>query len=395
MRILHACPRDSFSGLEFWVLEMVKFQRGNGLDSRLIVQANTPLATKAREAQVPIYETPNTELKAALKNAAQDFDPQILHLHGTPELKAAKSYIAWQKWMRRKPLKVVLQFHIWISHRKRDPLHALEYSLIDEVWCSSGRARDSILENLPVNERRLRVVHYGRDIRTLASGFQTRDESRAKLNLPPEATIVGTVSRLDRGKGIGELVKGTVSLFAANPDLHLAIIGFATTDHEAVKFNKELDAYLAALPQSQRERIHMLGSVAESYRYLKAFDIFALPTYRECFSLALIEAQLAELPCLVTDSGGSPELVRQNKTGWLCQPESVESFHEALKTALVERSRWSSFGSTAAERIRKEFDSNITLRATITAYRELLALPKDRGSRDVQPDIDHAENTST
>lgn len=394
MRILHACPRDTFSGLESWVLEMVKFQRANGADSRLIVQSNTPLAIKAREAQIPTYETPNTELKSVIKRAVRDFDPQILHLHGTPELKASKGYLVRRKWFERRPLKVILQFHIWISHRKKDPLHALEYLLIDQVWCSSERARESILRNLPIPSDRLRILHYGRDITRLEKGFLDKGEARSLLALPHDALIVGTVSRLDRGKGIGELVKGTVPLFEANRGLHLAIVGFATTDYEAVKFNKELDAYLNALSEADRKRIHMLGSVAESFRYLKAFDLFALPTYRECFSLALIEAQLAELPCLVTNSGGSPELVKQNKTGWLCEPQSIESLRVTLSTALAERSRWSSFGSSAAERIRKEFDSNITLRDTITAYRELL-VPKDRGSRDVQPVIDHAQDSSS
>ncbi|MBK9294669.1 MAG: glycosyltransferase [Oligoflexia bacterium] len=81
-----------------------------------------------------------------------------------------------------------------------------------------------------------------------------------------------------------------------------------------------------------------------------------MPSYEECFSLALLDAQLAALPVVGTNSGGTPELVRPGETGWLCEPKSLESLKEAIKSALREKDKWPAMGEKAKERVKKEYD---------------------------------------
>ena len=382
LSILHVCPRHSFSGLELWVLEMVRYQRSHGCDARLIVLAGSPLALKAKDEQIPIYIMPAPlqgiklsarSLNEILKTAKEEFPFEVLHFHGSQDFKAASPWIGWQKLVQRAQFKVVLQLHIWISHSKRDPWHHLAYLALDEVWGSSEPAKASLFKNLPVQSSQIRIVHYGRDIAKLEAGFLERAEARHALALPETATIVGTVSRIDRGKGTRELIESAIASFSTDPNLHLYLIGGPTDDPIEVEFAESLKRRVALLPTADQARIHFAGNVKDSFKFLKAFDIFALPTYRECFSLALIEAQLAGLPCLASNAGGSPELVKEDSTGWLCEPESVNSLSENLKRALKEKSRWTNFGETARARILREFDSQTTLQETIEGYRALLA----------------------
>ncbi len=53
----------------------------------------------------------------------------------------------------------------------------------------------------------------------------------------------------------------------------------------------------------------MVGSVNEASRYLKAFDIFVLPSVKEGFPFVLLEAGLAKLPVVASDVGGISELI--------------------------------------------------------------------------------------
>ena len=374
--ILHVCPRHSFSGLELWVLEMVRFQRCHGLDARLIALEGSPLQQKAREANIPVSTIEGfvnrKSLAAALEKAKSEFSFQILHFHGSQDFKSASPWIGWQKLINRAQFKVILQLHIWISHTKRDPWHHLAYLALDEVWGSSGPARTSLYKNLPVQDKQIRIVHYGRDVARLESGFMSREDARKALELPENATVIGTVSRIDRGKGTRELIEGSIGSLEVNSLLHLYLIGGPTDDPIEVQFAEGLKERVRLLPPETQARIHFAGNVKNSFKFLRAFDIFALPTYRECFSLALIEAQLAGLPCLASNAGGSPELVKENTTGWLCEPESVDSLATTLNRALKNRDSWQKFGEAARERILREFDSQTTLQETIQGYQALL-----------------------
>ncbi len=363
---------------------MASFQHraGSGVSEiALVVLEGSPMAERAAAAGVKTFAVEGAlrpwRIRSVVAKAAREFQPDVVHMHGGPEFRALQPWLAWRKWLARERFKVVLQFHIWISHGKRDPLHALSLRLLDEVWCSSRPAKESIVRLLLVPERKIRVLRYGRPIERMAPEIRSREEARAALNLPKDALVVGSVSRIDKGKGSGELVHGTLSLMKENPALHLVLMGAPTDEANALEFSEKLFAEINSLPDDLGGRLHVLGNVPSSFRNLRAFDIFALPTYRECFSLALLEAQLAGLPCLATDSGGTPEIVMENQTGWLCEPESTPSFESALKRALSDRARWSEFGANASARVRREFDSERVLAETVEGYRALLA---ERGS---------------
>ena len=99
------------------------------------------------------------------------------------------------------------------------------YSLVDEVWCSSELARQTLISHLPVDGRKIKVVNYGRDISFLEKNFLSRDEARQKLKLPSRALVMGVVSRFEKSKGIQELLDASISLMSENPNLHLVVIG--------------------------------------------------------------------------------------------------------------------------------------------------------------------------
>lgn len=70
--------------------------------------------------------------------------------------------------------------------------------------------------------------------------------------------------------------------------------------------------------QKYKSRIHQLGiqndfflvgAINDSYKYIKAFDVFTLSSHFEGLSISLIEAIFAEIPILASNVGGNPEIV--------------------------------------------------------------------------------------
>jgi len=78
-----------------------------------------------------------------------------------------------------------------------------------------------------------------------------------------------------------------------------------------------------------------------------------LSSRSEGLPLALVEAMLCGRPAIVTNAGGSAEIVEDNINGFIAHAPTTEAFDEALERAWARRSEWEQIGKGAAESIRK------------------------------------------
>lgn len=392
LEILHVCPLPGFSGLEQYALNLAFGQKQLGHRVSFLALPDSPLARRAQTLDLaldlaldvwelgigahalgawPRLGAYRDFLKRFAHWAQADSGEKILHLHSTQDLTTMLWPLFKLPQSARQKIKVILQTHIWLDHNKRDPLHALAYSFVDEIWCSSEPAKNQLLRILPISKKCIRVVNYGRNVTEMEEKFLPRVQAREALGLPRESTFLVSVARIDEGKGTRELLEGTLPVLKAHSDLHLVLIGGATaTDGKARDYADGIRATVAHLPDSLKARVHLLGEVPNSFQYLKAFDLFVLPSYKECFALSLLEAMLAGLPVLGTDSGGTPEVVRENETGWLFAPRSASAVTDSLSRALQKREQWLKLGQTAAARVRRDFDFTKVLSDIILHYYE-------------------------
>jgi len=80
--------------------------------------------------------------------------------------------------------------------------------------------------------------------------------------------------------------------------------------------------------------ISFLGAVEHRQvpEFLKNVDIFVMPSIREEFGVAAVEAQAMEIPVVATKVGGIPEVVEDGITGILVRPRNPVQ----LATAIIE-----------------------------------------------------------
>lgn len=112
--------------------------------------------------------------------------------------------------------------------------------------------------------------------------------------------VIGTIAELHKNKGLKYLIKAFKKLVREFKSLKLIIIG---EGEEREYLDKKLNKY------SLVDNVFLVGSVNEASRYLKAFDIFVLPSVKEGFPFVLLEAGLAKLPVVASDVGGISELI--------------------------------------------------------------------------------------
>lgn len=357
-RVLHVYQSPSYSGAEAYARDVALWHVKHHHGVVFLAKADSPLSKK--------LHTDMAELKGLdflVETDANRIDFELFDaivLHSTRELKHLWPRLLLSRIRSRLATPcTVLYSHIWISHSKRDPIHYFLYKLIDQFWGSSEASKKNLEQLLPMSSEKIRVIRYGRDIDGFEKALKSKSAARDLLNIPRDAKVFGTLARVDQGKGSRELFDVAIALLNENPALHFLMIGPPTSsDPKAVALDLSLESELQHLESNNpqlRSRIHKVGRLEDGATYLAAFDLFILATYKENFALTLLEAQLAGVPCLATNSGGSPDLVKPEKTGWLFEPASTNSLEVAVRLALSEETKWQEFGEKSKEQVRKTY----------------------------------------
>lgn len=97
------------------------------------------------------------------------------------------------------------------------------------------------------------------------------------------------------------------------------------------------------------------GYVQNPLSYLKQMDCFVLPSIREDFSLALLEASHCGLPCLAFDVGGNREIILNGVTGWVIEPFDVVAMADKLLYLKCKPNQLEKMKRTASQRARTFF----------------------------------------
>lgn len=158
--------------------------------------------------------------------------------------------------------------------------------------------------------------------RTLMLG---KAEARDALGLPADAVLIGAMGRLVPLKAHDCLIRAFAKVAHEFPAAQLVILG---EGRERVAL-EQLAAQL-----NLANRIHLLGFKEDALQYLKAFDIWTMPSLREGLGLALLEGMCAGLPVIASSVPAMLPLV-QGAKGIAVAPGSVEELSAALREYLA------------------------------------------------------------
>lgn len=76
------------------------------------------------------------------------------------------------------------------------------------------------------------------------------------------------------------------------------------------------------------EDIRFLGKISEVTEVLSVCDLFLMPSEKESFGLAALEAFACEVPAITSDAGGLPELVNGSQAGFSVPVGDVDAMAE-------------------------------------------------------------------
>jgi len=207
-------------------------------------------------------------------------------------------------------------------------------------------------------------VAEGRIVR-MVSGVDTDQfrpgSSSVEPSLLPRPRVMFT-GRLHPQKNLPLLLEAWSEVASRHP-ANLILVGPGSDRHRLT----ELAGSLGIL-----DRVQFVGAVDDPADYLRAADIFVLPSLAEGMSNSLLEAMATALPCVVSGIGGNTDLIADGQTGRLVRTASAQAWSQTLLDLLEEPGDARRLGLEARRRIDEEFALNVVVERYVELYRRMI-----------------------
>ena len=176
----------------------------------------------------------------------------------------------------------------------------------------------------------------------------------------PGKLVVGTLAGLRPVKNIRRLVRAV----ARRKDrLQLVVVGEG----------EERDSIMREAQAWGMDDLHMAGFMADPWRFVGAFDIFALSSDSEQFPISLVEAMAAGLPVASTDVGDVANMVATENRPFIAS--GTDGLADALARLAADADLRHRLGAANRARAERDFTESAMVDAYARLYGEALARP--------------------
>ena len=185
---------------------------------------------------------------------------------------------------------------------------------------------------------------------------------RSEFGIPEDAFVVGCTANERPRKGLPYLIEAITRL-PQDADIHFLLIG-------NISGKRTLRTITQRPP---RDRIHLTGFRRDAPQTLaRPHTAIARAGGSNRRRISPIEGMVYSVTPIVTNSGGSPELIEHGKSGLIIPPRSSRAIADAILRLYEDREACRQMGVEAQQRIQRDFHISRTIEQTLSLYRELL-----------------------
>lgn len=227
------------------------------------------------------------------------------------------------------------------------------------------RGRGTLVGTIPV----------GVDIDNFGKSRNRRDDVALKYDL--QGRIILSVGRISKEKGTEVLVRAADVLFSSGqfPDVSIAIVGpisrFGIFGQSTPYFR-----HLVAITSSLRlyKKVRFLGNLSRDdlLGLYSGCKVFVLPSMKENFSQALVEAMAAGKPVVASKLPGTVSQVKDGWNGFLVSPGNEFSLAERITWLLKHDEEAQAMGSNGRKLAEEKFSDDSVARSLEVLYSRCL-----------------------
>jgi glycosyltransferase involved in cell wall biosynthesis len=245
----------------------------------------------------------------------------------------------------------------------------------EEDWDEARRLKIAPAEKLVHIGNGVDPMKFGKEIHAAAAARFIGDHGLGG------APVVGFVGRAVREKGAIEFVRASAIVKRSVPGAKFVMVGRPLESdrdscwNEINRLRDELGLGADLILTGYRRDVPAIFA---------AFDLFALPSYREGMPRALLEAMATGLPVVATSIRGCREEVVNGATGILVPPRDHKALAAAMTKLLLSRGLRAAMGEGGRSRVLARFDERKIVALQVDLLNRL-ADKRPRGRRPAEP----------
>lgn len=256
--------------------------------------------------------------------------------------------------------------HIWHVHEiivhpriiaSTFPILLQKYA--DIVVCNSLATKENLVKRVSKLDNKTVIIYNGVPENKTIAFSKKEDFGYAENDII--ITLVGRISRL---KGHKWLLKTYIKHFANFKNVKLLFVGSPVPNQEF--YLHEIEEII--LKNNLIDSVKIIPFTVNLQSIWAITDIAVMPsTEAESFGLVAVEAMYSKKPVVGSNHGGLKEIILNNETGYLIEPNNEQELATALKKLVESENLRTIFGKKGNERATKKF----SVEKNVSAFEDL------------------------
>ena len=363
MKVLHIESGKNLYGGAQQVLFLLRNLPKLGVENVLMCDPRSAIRSACDLEGIPTYPVPmagdlDLSLPFKIRKVCKELRPDIVHIH------SRRGVDFWGGWVGRK-----LGIPCVLSRRVDNPeprwIVKWKYGMYDRVITISDGIRQVLLSE-GLEDDKITLVRSAVDFSSFPTPI-SKASFLERFGLEESNLVVGCAAQLIERKGHRFLIDALPEVVSHFPQLKVLLFGKGAME----KALKERVAKMGL-----EKVVSFPGFVEDIKAIYPHLDILVHPALMEGLGVALIEASYCGLPIIAGRAGGIPEIVHDNKTGFLVEPGKSEPIIDALIKLLNDNNLRKTMRDTAREFVLKNFSVTPMTEGNYHVYHALLSEKK-------------------
>lgn len=214
-------------------------------------------------------------------------------------------------------------------------------------------------------ENKIVVIYNGIDVDSFSRGAPAHEFKRS-LQIPEANKVVGLIANYRPMKRHETLVRAANEIAQKRDDIDFLLVGGDSVPGEPKKAIQQLVASLGIA-----RRVHFAHANGNVHDFLSILDVGVNCSEGEGLSNAIMEYMAAEVPCVVSNSGGNPDLITDNVNGYTFAIGDHRALARNILRIIDDEPTRQRFARHAKEKLRNEMSLEAMVRGFEQFYRLL------------------------
>ncbi len=223
------------------------------------------------------------------------------------------------------------------------------------------------LKEYNIESEKIEIVYNGVELKYFKCN---KNRTYLEENLPiyPDDIVICNVGQFSHRKNQKDILFAAEKIVKTYPNTKYLLIGKAISD-KGRRYEKEIKKLTKDLGLD--ENVIFTGYRSDIPELLSGADIFVLTSLQEPFGLAVIEAMASCLPVIATKVGAVPEIIENDKSGFVIRPRDVDDLTKKIILLIENPEKRFEMGRIGRQIVEKKFDINKNIAKIEKIYKRL------------------------